>query len=490
MKRRSNTLLCLAVLLLAVPSLGAQPLRLAHIFSDHAVLQRETTVPVWGWGKPGAAVTVRGSWDGAEVKTKVASDGSWRVELLTGKAGGPYTLTVQSGRESLTVGDIALGEVWVCSGQSNMEMPMRGFGFQQVDGFRENLLEAAEYAERIRVFDVKTDTTHFVLEDVTLRGNAEGWMRSDPDVYAETSAVAYLFAKRLTRNLGVPVGIIVNAWGGSRIEPWMTMETIEGAGISAEDLAAIRELHEVQGLWPSSVASCWNGRVAPIAGYAAKGFLWYQGCSNIGQACYDKLQAALVKSWREAWGCGSMPFLYALLAPHDYGNPDGRVRPRFVETQMHVQELVPDCYAVCLETLGAQHTIHPSRKQEVADMMALRALQSAYGKNMWMPIDYPTPSSIEYLEDGRVKILFTNVWSNLQSIEDRTVTGFELAGEDREFHLADAEVDWDGQTVYVRCVAVPKPVAVRYSYRNLMETNLKTSYGIPVPPFRSDDWDL
>ncbi|MBO4536490.1 MAG: hypothetical protein J5702_04715 [Bacteroidales bacterium] len=470
--------------------LSAQPLQLAHIFSDHAVLQRETSAPVWGWGEPGKTVAVTTSWNQATVKTRVADDGSWRVEVATGAAGGPYTLTVKSGKESLTATDVMLGEVWVCSGQSNMEMPMRGFGFQEVEGFRENLLEAAEYADRIRVFDVKTDTTHFVQKDVTLRGNAAGWMLSSPDVYAETSAVAYLFAKRLTRNLGVPVGIIVNAWGGSRIEPWMTMEAVENAGIPAEELAKIKELHEIAGLWPNGVATCWNGRVAPIAGYAAKGFLWYQGCSNLGQGCYDKLQAAMVKLWRDAWGRGDMPFIYALLAPHDYGNADGRQRPAFVETQMNVQQLVPNCYAVCLETLGAKHTIHPSRKQEVADMMVLRALSSSYGVPVYMPIDYPTPKSIEYLDDGCVKILFNNVWSNLQSIEDREIEGFELAGEDRLFHLAEAEVNWDGQTVYVKCDQVPHPVAVRYSYRNLMDTNLKTSYGIPVPPFRSDDWPL
>ena len=477
-------------LMMFVPLLQAQPLQLAHLFSDHMVLQQQTSAPVWGWGAPGKTIAVEGSWNGGAVKTKVADDGSWHVALPTGVAGGPYTLTVRCGKETLTVTDVALGEVWVCSGQSNMEMPMRGFGFQEVEGFRENLLEAAEYADRIRVFDVKTDTTHLVQKDVTLRGNAGGWMLSSPDVYAETSAVAYLFAKRLTRSLGVPVGIIVNAWGGSRIEPWMTMESVENAGIPAEELAKIKELHEIAGLWPNGVATCWNGRVAPIAGYAAKGFLWYQGCSNINQACYDKLQAAMVKLWRDAWGKDDMPFIYALLAPHDYGNADDFQRPAFVETQMNVPRLVPNCYAVCLETLGAKHTIHPSRKQEVADMMVLRALKSAYGTDVWMPVDYPTPRSVEYLDDGRVKILFSNVWSNLQSIENREIKGFELAGDDRVFHLAEAEVDWDGQTVYVKCAEVPQPVAVRYAYRNLMDTNLKTSYGIPAPPFRTDDWPL
>ena len=465
--------------------LQAEPLQLAHLFSDHMVFQRETQAPVWGWGEPGRTVTVQGSWNGETVRTKVADDGSWRVNVTTGAAGGPYTLTVKSGRESVTVSDVMLGEVWVCSGQSNMEMPMRGFGFQQIDGFRDNLLEASEYASRIRLFDVKSDTTHVVLRDV-----ANGWELTEPDVYAKTSAVAYLFAKRLTRNLGVPVGIIVNAWGGSRIEPWMTMESVENAGIPAEELVQIKELHETAGLWPNGVATCWNGRVAPIAGYAAKGFLWYQGCSNIGQSCYDLLQCAMVKLWRDAWGRGELPFIYALLAPYDHSKAEGRWRPAFVRTQMHAAEITPNSYPVCLETLGDEVTIHPSRKQEVADMMALRALSTVYGKSMGMAIDYPEPLSIEYLEDGRVKILFTNVWSNLQSISARKVVGFELAGEDREFHLADAEVDWDGQTVYVKCDAVPRPVAVRYSFRNWMGANLQTSYGIPVPPFRSDDWPL
>ena len=478
----------LAVLALLVSQsvLQAEPLRLAHLFSDHMVLQQQAQAPVWGWGEPGRTVSVQGSWDGRTVRAKVADDGSWRVVLSTVAAGGPHTLTVSCGKESVTVSDVMLGEVWICSGQSNMEMPMRGFGFQQVDGFRDHLLEAAAYADRIRLFDVKSDTTHVVQADVS-----NVWELTQPEACAKASAVAYLFAKRLTSNLGVPVGIIVNAWGGSRIEPWMTMESVENAGISAAELAEIKALHETAGLYPNGVATCWNGRMAPLAGYAAKGFLWYQGCSNIGQACYDKLQCAMVKLWRDAWGAGEeMPFIFTLLAPYDHSKADGRWRPNFVRTQMNAAAITPNSYAVCLETLGDEVTIHPPRKQDVADMMALRALSSTYGMQVGMTVDYPEPRSIEYLEDGRVKILFTNVWSNLQSISARKIVGFELAGEDRTFHLADAEVHWDGQTVFVHCDAVPRPVAVRYSFRNWMGANMQTSYGIPVPPFRTDDWPL
>ena len=335
-----RSLLTLAGLLTAF-LLSAQPLSLAHVFSDHMVLQRETTAPVWGWGEPGKTVSVTTSWNGTTVKARVAADSTWRVTLTTGAAGGPFAMTVRSGKESMTVTDIALGEVWVCSGQSNMEMPMRGFGFQQIDGFRDHLLEAAQYASRIRVFNIKSDTTHIVQQDVDCR-----WKLSDRETFSETSAVAYLFAKRLTDNLDVPVGIIVNAWGGSRIEPWMTMAAVESAGVTDAELAQIKALREEAGKWPNSVATCWNGRVAPVAGYAAKGFLWYQGCSNIGQDCYDKLQASMVRLWRDAWGRGEMPFIYALLAPYEHGDSDGRWRPKFVETQMHALELTPNAYAV------------------------------------------------------------------------------------------------------------------------------------------------
>ena len=475
-----------AAFLPAGTGLSAQSLRLAHLFSDHAVLQRETDVPVWGWGEPGATVKVCGSWDGTTVKTRVAADSTWRVELSSGAAGGPYTLTVSSGRETLTLEDIALGEVWICSGQSNMEMPVRGFGFQKVEGAREAILAAPATQRQIRVFDIKTGKCTAPIPDVEA-----SWALSTAEVAAETSAIAYFFAWRLAQDLDVPVGIIVNAWGGSRIEPWMTRESIASAGISAEDRAFIDSIEEKPDRWPETTALIWNGRVKPIAGYAAKGIIWYQGCSNLGPAqdCYDKLQAAMVKLWRREWG-RDLPFIYTLLAPHAYGDANYWGRPSFVLTQLHTEALLDNAWAVCTETLGDRVTIHPARKQPVADMMVQRALQNVYGIHPGWCIELPRPASVEYLEDGRVKVQLTYVWSNLMDITDRGIRGFELAGDDRQFKPAEAEVDWDGQTIFVKCEAVPRPVAVRYGFRNWMDANLQTSYGIPVPPFRTDNWDL
>lgn len=458
-------------------------LSLSHLFTDHAVLQRETQAPVWGWGTPGATVEVQGSWNGQSVKTTVQADSSWRVTLFTGAAGGPYTLQVRSGKEKRLVRDIWLGEVWICSGQSNMEMPVSGFGYQDVEGSVEAVMSAGATASRVRVFAVKTDKCTAPVKDVDAV-----WKLSTPNVTAWTSAIGYFFARRLQSLLDVPVGIITNPWGGSRIEPWMTREAIAGAGLSAEELAVIDALRERPENWPQMPQLVWNGRVAPIAGYAARGILWYQGCSNMDQPCYDKLQAAMVRQWREAWG-RELPFIYALLAPYEHGDANGRMRPFFTETQLNTENLIPQAWAVCTETLGSLATIHPPRKREVADLMVQRALQNVYGISPGFCIELPRLDSADFRPDGSVAVRLTNVWGNLGSMSAPEITGFELAGEDRVFHLAQARVEGDGQTVLVRCPEAPCPVAVRYAFRNWMGANLQTSMGIPVPPFRSDQWE-
>jgi len=472
-----------ALLIVALSVQAKDYLRLANLFTDHAVLQQQSTVSIWGWGKPRATVQVLGTWNQSLVKTKVAKDGTWRVDMRTDAAGGPYSLIVKCAGETLTVNDIALGEVWICSGQSNMEMPIGGFGFQEVEGATEAIMSAPETASSIRVFDIKTPKKTEPVDDVDAR-----WEYSYGDVVNRTSAVGYFFAKRLSKSLNVPVGIIVNAWGGSRIEPWMTNEMIDAAGITAEERAAIDAIQEQPDRWPETPELIWNGRVAPIVGYAAMGIIWYQGCSNIGQKCYDKLQATMVRSWREKWG-RNLPFIYTLLAPYEHGDADGRWRPHFVETQLNTEKLLSDCWAVCTETLGNKVTIHPPQKKEVADMMVMRALQNVYGINPGISIELPRIKEVLYEEDGTVKVTLTQVWSNLCSISSRDIVGFELAGEDRQFHLAEAQVDWDGQTIIVKCAEVPHPIAVRYAFRNWMGANMAKSSGIPVPPLRSDDWE-
>ena len=473
-------------LLFSAALLRAEDLRLAHIFSDHMVLQREAFVPVWGWGEPGKTVTVEPSWyEGKTATAKVAKDGTWRLDLETGAAGGPHTLTFKSGKQTVTLQDVLFGEVWICAGQSNMEMPVGGFGFQEVEGARDAIIKAATYADKVHVFHIKTPRCTEPIDDVEAT-----WTKASAGVCTGTSAVAWFFATALADNLDVPIGIIVNPWGGSRIEAWMTRKSIDASGITAEERAAIDAVVEDYSKWPETPELIWNGRMAPIAGYGAKGFIWYQGCSNMDQECYDKLQTSMVKLWRDTWGRGDMPFIFALLAPYEHGDANGRKRPHFVESQLHSLKTIPYSFAVSTETIGSLRTIHPAKKKEVGDMMALRALQNVYGQNLGFDIELPELQSVEYLDDGRAKVTLTHVWSNLQSISARDIVGFELAGEDKVFHLAEAEVDWDGGTIYVHSDKVPHPVAVRYAFRNWMGANLEKTPGLPVPPFRTDDWDL
>ena len=484
----------LILLALLVPMCGwAEELRVAHIFSDHMVLQRETFVPVWGWGEPGKTVTVTPSWyEGKTATVKVAKAGTWCLNVETGAAGGPYAMTVKSGSETITLTDILFGEVWICAGQSNMEMPVGGFGFQLVEGARDAAVKAGTYADKVRIIDIKTPRCYEPVDDIDA-----SWKRASVGACVGTSAVAWFFATALADNLDVPIGIIVNPWGGSRIEAWMTRKAIDASGITPEERAAIDAVEEHLDRWPETPELIWNGRMAPIAGYRAMGFIWYQGCSNMDQECYDKLQTSMVKLWREAWTVRGMPdrpedmpFIFALLAPYEHGDRNGRKRPHFIESQLRSLKTIPNSFAVCTETIGDLGTIHPPKKKEVGDMMALRALQNVYGQNLGFDIELPELQSVEYLEDGRAKVTLTHVWSNLQNITARSITGFELAGEDKVFHLAEAEVDWDGSTIYVHCDKVPHPVAVRYAFRNWMGANLQTSMGIPVPPFRTDDWEL
>jgi len=474
----------------------AQPLRLSHVFSDHMVLQRETDVKIWGWGKPGETVRVVGTWPQAAATTLVDAEGNWCLSLPTrvgdwhplfseGVNYGPYKMTVRSGGDIITVSDIMLGEVWICAGQSNMEMPLRGYGYQGVEGSTDAILDAMETAGDVRVLRVKTDKARKRVDDIETV-----WALSTPDVAAETSAVGYLFAKRLTKTLGCPVGIIVNAWGGSRIEPWMTVDEINSAGLNEKQLGEIYAVEEKEDCWPETPELIWNGRMAPLVGYGIRGFLWYQGCSNIDQCdCYNLLQNAMVDYWRRMWGCGNLPFIYTLLAPYSHGDADGRWRPFFVENQMKTAEEIPNAWYVSTETLGDKETIHPAKKKEVADMMVLRALQNVYGMNLGINIEVPRLQSVEWQEDGSARLRLTEINSNLGSVSARQVVGFELAGEDRVFHPAEAEVQRDGETVIVRCAEVPHPVAVRYSWRNWMGATLAKVSGIPVPPLRSDDWD-
>ena len=502
-------------------TLCAGDLSLAPVFTDHMVMQRETSAPVWGWADPGKNVTVIPSWDGKKYVSSAGKDGRWEVRVATPSAGGPYSVTVSAGKgDKVVLEDVLIGEVWLCSGQSNMALNLIGSTSQGVEGSYEAIVEAPEYADRIRFFDIQAGKAF--TPQTTLDCS---WVLTTGDVAAKVSAIGYFFAKRLTRALGVPVGIISNAWGGCLLPPWVPMDYMEKyvkgqiPQSAYENILERRDEPDPNREAPRQVATLYNSRLYPVAGYAIRGFVWYQGCSELifgDIPYYDKLQAAMVRSWRDLWGDNDnkLPFYFTLIAPYSYSDPDGCKRGYFVENQLASLDIIPNSAVAVTETLGDRGCIHPARKKEVADQFAVLALERVYnirtglGGALVHPdvVTFPSSSSVKYrkihqsgydLEIRRggepstsIVIHFADTWTGLGHYSDygSPVKGFEVAGPDRVFHSVPAVTLWD--TVVVDCSSVSDPVAVRYAFHNWTEGDLRTALGIPVASFRTDDWPM
>lgn len=518
MKKYLLTVILLPVMFCLVPpDAGAVEgsLKVASVFTDHLVLQRDTTVMVWGWADPGSKVTVKGSWGRKSVSHAAAdTDGRWECYIETPEAGGPYSLSVAAGKEEIVLKDVMSGEVWLCTGQSNMEMFVSGFSGQPVEGGAEAVLDAPEYSEMIRVFNIKAAKEQEPLESVDA-----AWERTDSKVTSGISAVAYFFAKRLTKSLGVPVGIISSPWGGCRLEPWMSREWLDKSvrsGLSEAQYKAILDRREVDGKSPRQLATMYNSRMYPVKGYALRGFLWYQGCANLADnTFYNRLQAGMVECWRNMWKDreNRMPFYFVTIAPFAYGNDcDDVARAFFVENQLSSLDIIPNSGAAVTESLGDKGCIHPAKKQEVADQLALLALERTYNVKTGLGSGFPYPERIIFPSNstlspcmvrhsgfevellrgkeanGEIKIRFANTKAGVGhlSVFGAEVKGFEVAGPDRVFHPVKAVSN--RYDVILDCSQIADPVAVRYAFHNCSDSDLTSTFGVPVPSFRTDNW--
>ncbi|MGN1215901.1 MAG: sialate O-acetylesterase [Candidatus Cryptobacteroides sp.] len=495
----------------------APAFRTASIFSDHMVFQRDTIAPVWGWAEPGTRVTVTPSWNGKKYSGTADSEGRWEVKVQTPEAGGPYSVKISSKAGKIVLEDVLSGEVWLCSGQSNMELPVLGAWSQPVVGGVEAILSAPSYMDRIRVVNIKADKKNEPQQDID-----NSWEIPDGPVTARTSAVAYFFARQLSGSLGVPVGIICNPWGGCLIEPWMTREYIDAAvkgKISDKDYQTILDRRDDPSMPPIQMESMYNSRMYPIKGFALRGFLWYQGCGNMYNfTFYDKLQQQMVRQWRDMWGDTGdrMPFYFVSIAPFNYSDPNDPTRAYFVENQLNSLDLIPNSGAAVTETLGEGTCIHPARKQEVARQLCLLALERTYSVSTGLGCGFPYPESVVFPasssveegsirqsgfpvqisrsaeDDGKITVVFANAASGLGGFSDQLknegapVHGFEVAGPDRVFHPVEAKALYN--KVYIDCSGIGDPVALRYGFRNCSDADLVCVMGAPVPSFRTDNW--
>ncbi|MFA6471545.1 MAG: sialate O-acetylesterase [Candidatus Latescibacterota bacterium] len=487
-------------------------IHLPSVIGSNMVLQRDIPVPIWGWADPGEKVrVVLGSQD----KTVTADrSGAWMVKLSPLSAGGPFELTI-SGKNTVKLTNVMAGEVWVCSGQSNMEM--------RVCHVNDAPNEVASALNRnIRLFQVTNDLSPDPQRDCEAR-----WEECRPSTVYLFSAAAYFFGRELQRELNVPVGLIHSSWGGTTAETWMRIEGLKAypelAGIldywepilksrSPELLAYHRKTREweedvhhvlyagkpilpqyveppklpVDVTFAPSVPSwVYNGMIAPAVPFGIKGVIWYQGESNAGEAYqYRTLFQALIRDWRNAWGEGDFPFLFVQLANfgkrHD--KPGESAWAELREAQFMTLSVSHTAMAVAAD-IGDAENVHPRNKQEVGRRLALGALSVAYGKG----IVYSGPLYRSMtVKDGKVHLKFTDTGGGLVMKNNGVPSGFALAGADRAFTWAKAAVE--GDEVVVWCDGITEPAAVRYAWEDNPKCTLYNKEGLPASPFRTDDW--
>lgn len=485
----------LAGFTLFTASAQAGALWVPAIFSDNMVLQCETNVLVWGKANPGEEITV----SIGEYRTTATADaaGAWMAILSPMKPSDkPRDLVIKAlaGGQRLCK-NVLIGDIWIGSGQSNMNMPL-----SNTDG-ASNFVAAAN-SPLLRLLKMP------LANPAAPTTNSTGkWTVCTPANAGVFSAVLYHFGLNLSTNLNRPVGLIHSAVGGSRIESWSPTNPIPAGTVNPlfekakrralQSFAAWVEQQKVLAdagqpiansppSWPTSVSSVapelYNVMIHPLIPFTVRGFLWYQGESNL--LAYDTLfyaqrMKAMIESWRAAWGQGPLPFYYVLIAPFNYGNNS---LPLFWEAQMRVADAVPNSAPVSIIDIGTAANIHPPNKQDVGWRLAQLALAKTYGQNL--PFAGPRFKSFQ-VKDKAVRILFKNVGKGLASKDGNSLAWFSVAGEDRMFANATATID--GDAVVVSSPAVPKPVAVRFAWNNCAAPNFVNKDGFAAFPFRTDD---
>lgn len=448
---------------------------LPAILSDNMVLQQQSDVQLRGTATPGKQVVIQPSWSKEKIKIKADESGKWNTTLPTPSAGGPYEIFLSDG-DPLTLKNILIGEVWLCSGQSNMEMPMKGFRSQPTEGSREILI-SADKSTPIRAFTVKRKISR------TPETDCEGsWVENTPADVAETSATAYFFARYLQQTLNVPVGIIVSCWSGTNIEPWMSVEELQN--FPQISLSHLQGTDEIKDAWHGAVL--YNGMMMPLKDYRIKGMIWYQGESNRNNAAlYQQLLPAFVRGMRNTWKQGDFPFYYTQIAPYKYEGADSLSGAYLREAQLNAMSLIPNSGMAVTLDIGELNGIHPRKKRQVGERLALWALAKDYNKN---DFTYQGPVYKEMtIENGKAVIKFDAIPNGVAPYAT-PLDYFEIAGADRVFHPANAMLNYQTGNVEVWTDSVPTPVAVRYAFKNFTGASVFDTFGLPASSFRTDNW--
>lgn len=496
--------------------------KLPAAFSNHMVLQHNTSVPVWGWADAGEKVTVQIS---KQTKTTVANaEGKWMLKLEKVKAGGPYTITV-TGKNKIVITDVYAGEVWICSGQSNMDMTVAKEDRYWCGVFNEAEEVANANYPLIRVFD--TDFTPSATPQNDVVGK---WEVVSPQTIGHLSAVAYFFARDVQQKINVPIGLITTSYGASTAEAWVREEALINEPVCKPlvdsfkkklnkyltDTAAQSRYLVDRDKWQKSADSAkatgkttprgprnpdpvrdqhnasvlWNGMVKPLVPYAFRGALWYQGESNSPTAkIYHQIMETLITDWRKQWNQGNFPFLYVQLANigKTYDSMPARGGNEAIKREAQLQNLsIPNtAMAVAIDNADPtdMNNVHPKNKQDIGNRLAVAALATVYGEKI--VYSGPIYNKME-ITANTIKLYFKHTGSGLMA-KDGELKGFAIAGEDKKFVWAKAKIE--GNTVIVSCPDIDEPVAVRYGWGNNPPTSLYNKENLPASPFRTDSFD-
>ena len=465
--------------LLFLPALSLQAqLKLPAVLTDNMVLQRNTEIKLWGKARPGQRVSIKAGWRKTKILARADDKGNWLVKLRSVDAGGPYEIDITAGVEKLALHNILLGEVWLCSGQSNMDMPVRGFSDQPILASNDELLEAGNDQIRLLTINYKG----FDSPQDTCSTKYGAWKVASAESVSEFSAVAYFYAKQLQHQLKIPIGVVTSSWSGSRIEPWISKETISKFPDAINQTSDPKLQPQYRYSW------LYNGMIKPLFNYVIKGAIWYQGESNIAvHKGYAKLMQAMVEDWRKGFGIGDFPFYYVQIAPYFY-NDAKAVQAAFLrDEQFKAMQLISNSGMAVTNDLGEERVIHIADKQTVSKRLIYWALEQTYGIK---GINFKAPSYKSLvIRDTVAYVDFNDALNGFSSFGKR-VTCFEVAGEDRKFYPANSSTNRKNQ-ISVWSSKVKIPVAVRYCFHNFTSTEgfYYNTAGLPLTPFRTDNWD-
>lgn len=479
----------LSLVVLASMVVGMQAkVKLHHLVSDNMIIQQQTDVRLWGWAKAGRKVVATTSWSNQRAEAKADKQGRWLLTVKSPKASyEPLSITFDDGDGQVTINNVLAGEVWVCAGQSNMEMPVKGFGNCPVLNYNQEIIDAAGKCQ-VRSAKIPSIMRAEPQEDAQTE-----WRECSPQTVGEFSATGYFFAKLVNRALDIPIGLIEANKGGSRVESWLTKENLKKYTSDPTDSV---EICKKWSQWDYHRSLLWgNGTFNPILNYTVKGILFYQGCSNVGDPGdqYSQRLKLLVEQWRSQFKLGEIPFYFVQIAPFVSGDANGTWNALLQEQQFKASKIIPNSGLVCTNDAvypyeGTQ--IHPAQKQKVGERLAFLALNKTYGMDK---IICQSPSYKDMkVKNDTIMLHFNDECGAISRFEN--IEGFEIAGADRVFHPAIANHFWQpGGGYWDECIVVSspevkEPVAIRYCFKNWQLGNLANAGGLPLFPFRTDNW--